>query len=251
MCCRCRKTSFRPALQDCKFSVVPFMPSLASPTYGTVHTIFFIHKFRHLFVFRYVSFIKMETHFSAVFFPSFSAPFFLSLFHTHIDPSEMSCCLLLGPGLSWRCWVRPSLNVRAIGEGCKTHRTLWKRGTWMNFIFHEWKWASTNNAHTFRIDECSNGKRELNDVSSAGWRDREKRGREIWNAKTQRRVFISIYISHEANGMNEKPRDTAESYNLQCCISWRCVLLFFGEEWKFSLNEIFKRERWRRRAWRF
>lgn len=98
VCCRYRKTSFRPALQDCKFSVVPFMPSLSSPSYGTVHTIFFIHKFRHLFVFRYVSFIKMETHFSAVFFPSFSAPFFLSLFHTHIDPSEMSCCLRLGPG---------------------------------------------------------------------------------------------------------------------------------------------------------
>lgn len=93
-CVFCRKTSFRPALQDCKFSSHPFMPSLLSLSAYT-----FIHNFWHLFVFRYVSFIKWK-HISVLFFSAFlSLP--PSTSTSNIYRSMERCCLLWVGDAPW------------------------------------------------------------------------------------------------------------------------------------------------------
>lgn len=149
----------------------------------------------------------------------FSPSFFCSLlplFISHTYRSEWDELLFaFGSGAMWRCRVRPSLNVRAIGEGCKTHRAEWKRGTWMKFF--SWMKMSQHKQRTHFESTTV----RMGNVSSAERRQqcRMERQREVgkfWNAKTQRRVFISIYISHEAKNEWRSPetRQKATIYNV-------------------------------------
>lgn len=206
----CRKVSFRPALQGCKFCLL-----IHSFRFVSLPQQFFVHsQFRHLFVFRYVFIHKMETHFCAVFFSP--SPLF-PLSHTYID----WCCCWLGRRRWWRFEtlkkkVTNSLNVE---EGCKCK---WKRGTWMKFCFHEWKFVGK---HWIQWKTCS--------LSTS-----ERMWNFEFNSNTKK---FSIYISHESQHQRHcwcfahlslrkigKCRVFLPEFRFVMCYAWRFSVLILN-----------------------